>query len=87
MSAVRSDKELKAIYEFCKEELCDSPNLNMVENSDRKKIYEMTVILYEQGLSDDREVYTKLHEFEIPQQKMYNDVEDFINSCVGWYWN
>ena len=87
LSATRNDRELKAVYEFCKMELKNSENIDAEENSIRKNIYEMTVLLYEQGQSNDPKVFTKLHKFKIPQQGSYNNVEDFINSCVGWYWN
>jgi hypothetical protein len=85
LTAVRNGRELKAIVEFCREELKDVEDMEV--NPDRKKVYEMTVLLYEQGLSDDKNVFTKLHDFNIPKQTRFNDVEEFINEYVGWYWN
>ena len=88
ISSVRNDKELQAIVEFCREELKDAEMMEL--NPDRKRIYEMTVTLYEQNQSNEREVFAKLHKFELApecQQKSYNDVEDFIDDHCRWYWN
>lgn len=85
ISVIRSEKDLKAIVDFCRQELEDKEMMDL--NPDRKKIYEMTVKLYEQNQSDEREVYTKLHPFTSVHQEQYNDVEDFIDDHVRWYWN
>jgi hypothetical protein len=85
LDAIRSDKELEAVIKFCKNELLDTEYMEL--NPERKRVYEMTILLYEQSLSSDREVYAKLHDFEPVKKSSYNDVEDFITDHVGWYWN
>jgi hypothetical protein len=82
LSAIRNDRELKAVIKFCKNELAD--NKAMTRNPKRKKIFGMTIILYEQGLSKDKDVFTKCHEFN---DKQYNDVHEFIDNYLTWYWN
>lgn len=85
LSVIRNDKELEAVIKFCREELKDKEHMDC--NPDRKRIYEMTILLYEQGRSNDKEVYTKLHKFESIKQEMFNEVEEFISEYNGWYWN
>jgi hypothetical protein len=81
LDAIRNDRELKAVIKFCKNELLETEEMKL--NPDRKRIYEMTIKLYEQGLSHN----SKLHEFKSVRVEFYNDVEEFINDHVGWYWN
>lgn len=82
LSAIRSERELKAVVNFCSKELENTENMKL--NPERKDIYEMTITLYKQGLSRDTNVFTKPHKFG---DAYYNDVEEFINDYVGWYWN
>lgn len=85
LDAIRSDKELRAVVKFCREELKDKEYMEL--NPERKRIYEMTIILYEQSLSEDMKICTKLHDFEPIKQDKYNDVEEFISDYAGWFWN
>lgn len=86
LSPVRSNREMKALIEFCYSELEDTEHMEL--NPERKRVYEMTVKLYEQGLSDDPAIFAKIHQFKpVKTAPMYNDVDNFIEDHVGWYWN
>ena len=80
LSPLRNEREYNALIEFCKKELARSESLRY--NRTRKKVYEATI---------------KLHELETPEgfwfklpycRKMYyNNVNEFINDHVSWYWD
>lgn len=76
LSPIRSKRELKALFEFCKAQLKeDYIELNPVT----KKIFEQTVYLYnKQVVNNDWSTHSDTHDDNI-----YSYIED---NC-GWYWS
>lgn len=85
---IRNQRELDALINFCRSELKNVDYMRL--NPDRKKIYQMTVDLYDQEHSDDiniayKTLSIKLDHYSKPMH--YNDVIDFICDHVNWYWS
>ncbi len=82
LSAIRNDREYRALIEFCKEQLLDKEHMRL--NPDRKRVYEMTVKL-DKNLEKDK---AEIIKWKVPTpQRIYDDPYDFIDDHVGWYWS
>lgn len=82
LRVVRSNREYKALIEFCREQLCDVEHMKL--NPDRKRVYETTIMLHECWESDN----SKIIKFKLNGRvSFYNEPYDFIDDHVGYYWS
>jgi len=80
ITILRNEREIKALYNFCKEELEDIDH--MLLNKERQDIYKATIDLIDIGNSQD--LY-KLP-VKLGKRKYYNLFE-LVEEHIGWYWN
>lgn len=59
LSPIRNKRELRALIEFCREELKDVEHMKL--NPERREAYEKTVKLYEEGEYGELYYYIKDH--------------------------
>lgn len=83
LSPIRTNKEMKALLEFCRNELKQTEIMKL--NPERKRIYETTIELYENWAVDGE--YKPIKFKPVPQSKEYYDPQHFIDDHCGWYWN
>lgn len=92
LSPIRNKREYNALIKFCENELkeLESDQEYKKNNYERWKVYAATIVLHRQNLSDDPGTYLEIRKFQLtPRDKIvsYNDVTDFIDDHVAWYWN
>lgn len=83
LSPIRNKREMKALLEFCRNELKDKEQMKL--NPDRKRIYATTLKLYDQWVSDER--YEPVKFKPVKQLTEYYEPHTFINDHCEWYWN
>lgn len=83
LSPIRSDREMKALLEFCTNELKDTEHMEL--NPDRKRVYETTIQLYNNWVVKGEFIPIKFK--PVKQTKEYFDPHHFVEDHVGWYWN
>lgn len=74
LSPLRTNRELKALIEFCRNELMDDQHMRL--NQKRRAIYQATIAIYEQPLTP-----------VILNNKTYYTLSDIVDDHVGWFWN
>jgi hypothetical protein len=80
LSPIRNVRELKALIDFCQNELKDRKHMKL--NRERYCIYSATVKLYrltEKGTVPRSGMYFN--------GKKYINIYQLIQEYIGWYWN
>lgn len=80
LSPLRSNREYKALIDFCERELLDKDHMKL--NPDRRKVYKATLKLNK--LNTPEGFWFKTAH---SPKMYYNDPHTFIEDHVGWYWN
>ena len=80
LSPLRNKGELRALIDFCKEELKDKEHMKL--NVQRRDIYKETIYLYNLMAKNDSP--KKGYYFA---GKRYMTLMEFVEDYIGWYWN
>lgn len=83
LSPIRTDREMKALLDFCRNELKDAKHMKL--NPDRKRIYETTIKLYEQWVTNVE--YEPIKFKPVKKLNSYYEPHSFISDHCDWFWN
>ena len=85
LSAIRSEKEYRAVLAFCRNELASEVTMRL--NPERSKVYKFTLLLADDY--DANQGFT-LRKFKGHNDKIalsYSNPYEFIEAQADWYWN
>lgn len=86
---IRSRREAKALYRFCKDQLVSAGKSWLTANPDIREVFENTIALYVTEFElGNMTASCKCH---CPRckysQHTYSDFLDYVEDHCGWYWN